>query len=164
MTDSDLPEDLRPSSKKASNNYSRVFLIIAAFVVVAGLSFWGGSSYEKDHDRVGVATVTNSFARGGRGIYPGGQRGGYGGFGLVTAISSTSISVQNPQVGTTKTYSIISSTVITDSGATVTYSDIQDGDMVAITASSSSATTAATIVVNPSYGGPGGGSPSSSGT
>jgi hypothetical protein len=155
MADNDLPEDLRPSSKKTNmDNYSKIFLVVLAFLIVAGLSFWGGTSYQKSHTHVAVSNVSSNYG-GGAGGFSG--RGGYGGgFGTVTAISSTSISVQNARSGTTTTYAITPSTVITDNGATVTYSDIANGDTVIVMASSTSSTTATTINVNPSYGGPGG--------
>lgn len=150
--DNDLPNNLkRPSNKSSQNITAKIFLGIIALIIIAGLSFWGGMHYQKSHNAIATTAATaGSGFRGGAG---GGGFAGRGGFGEVTAISSTSISVQNPRSGTTTVYAITSSTVITDNGATVTYSDIQDGDTVIVIASSSSSTTASKINVNPSYGG-----------
>jgi hypothetical protein len=91
-----------------------------------------------------------------------GNSGGYGGrfssngerpvIGQVENISSTSITVQNAQTNVASTFSITSSTLISDDGQAVSASDIQTGDTVLVTASSSSSSTASRIIVDPSYG------------
>ncbi len=154
--DSDFPEDLRPSKKTRDNIYSKIFLVFLAFLLVAGFSFWGGTAYQKSHSRVGVANVSSIYGGEAGGNFSGHAR--YGGFGTVTAISSTTISVQDFRSGTVTSYAITPSTVITDNGTTVSYSDIANGDRVIVMASSSSPTVASTINVNPNYGGPGGAS------
>jgi len=143
----DLPNNLKRSANNPTNNMvGKIFIGIVGVLIIAGLSFWGGTKY---HSGAKVATNVSarSFAGGAGGA---GGPGGYGGgFGSVTAISSTSISTQNARSGTTTTYAITSSTVITDNGATVTYSDVQVGDTVIVKPSSSSSTTAADIIVIP---------------
>jgi len=135
---------------------------VIVVIILCGLSFLGGESYGKNHAPK-AATTTSAF--GGSGSSSGGFGGGGvrhgGGFGQVSAVSSSSITVQNPRSGTSTTYSITSSTTITDNSQTVPASDIQVGDTVIIQVASSGSTTATTILVNPSVGG-GGGNPSSS--
>src|SRR5665213_1514526 len=89
-----------------------------------------------------------------------GGRGGGGRFGgqrptigQVTAVSSTSITVQDANTGASTTLAITSSTQITDNGQTVTITDIQTGANVLIVASATDKTQAARILVNPSFGG-----------
>ncbi|HVV26021.1 MAG TPA: hypothetical protein VHC21_03240 [Candidatus Saccharimonadales bacterium] len=126
--------------------------LVAAVIVLCGLSFVGGRQYQKHH-----GSSANSSATAAGGGLAGGRFGGgvrrEGGIGSVTAISSSSITVSDQRSGTSKTYSITSSTQITDNGSTVDYTDIKTGDTVLVTASSSSSTTAARILVNPSFGG-----------
>jgi len=142
-----------------------VLLILLGLVIFAGLGFWGGVHYEKGHDK----TIASSSL-----VSNNGNSGGYGGrfssngerpvTGQVENISSTSITVQNTQTNAASTFSIASSTVISDGGQTVSASDIQTGDTVLIMASSSSSSTASRIIVNPSYGGGFSGSNSSTST
>jgi hypothetical protein len=154
--DNDFPDNLKSVSHKTSKNFaSKLFIGIVALIIVVGLSFWGGAQYQKSHSSSKVATTTSSASNFSGGFGGGGYvgRAAYGSFGTVTAISSTSISVQDTRSGSTKSYVITSSTIITDNSSTVTYSDIQDGDTVIVTATSTSPTTATRINVNPSYGG-----------
>jgi hypothetical protein len=139
----DLPDNLkRPNKSSWNNTTSKILIGTLAAVIIAALSFWAGTGYHSGA-KAAINVSAKSFGSG-----YGGGRGGYGGgFGLVTAISPTSISTQNARSGSATTYAITSSTVITASGATVTYSDIQVGDTVIVRASSSSTTTAADINV-----------------
>lgn len=132
---------------------------IVVVVILCGLSFYSGDSYGKNHAPKAAATASFRTTTGG-GFGGGGFRNG-GGFGQVTAVSSSSITVQNPRSGASTTYAITSSTAITDNGQTVSTSDIQTGDVVIIQVASSGSTTATSIMVNPSYGGGGGGASSS---
>ena len=126
--------------------------LIAVVVFLCVLSFFGGRQYQKHH-----GGSSNAAASSGRGNFPGG--GGFGGarrsggIGSVTAISSSSITVNDQRSGSSKTYSITSSTQITDNGSTVDYTDIKTGDTVLVSADSSTSTTATRILVNPSFGG-----------
>lgn len=125
------------------------------FIVLCGLSFYGGVAYQKDHAQTTPNATTASVGGYGGGV---GQSGGrFSGQrpirGQVAAISPTSITVSNSTTGTSSTFSITSSTTISDNGQTVSTSDIQTGDTVFIIASTSSSTEASRILVNPSYGG-----------
>lgn len=136
---------------------------LAALVIAVGLaSFFGGIQYQKGQQK--TASTNNSFTSN-NGQFPssGGFNGGgpggrqMGGFGTVTAVNDSSISVQNSRSGSITTYSITSSTTVSDNGSTASVSNIQTGDTVIVQTSSSSSTTATQIIVNPSFnGGPGG--------
>jgi len=136
---------------------TRLLGIVAAVIILCGLSFYGGVSYQKHHAKATPAANTNIGSNGAGGFGGSGARRS-GGFGQVTAVSSTSITVSNQRTGASTTYSITSSTTITDSGQSVTTSDIQTGDTVLVTTSGSGSTTATAILVNPSFGGGLGGS------
>lgn len=86
-----------------------------------------------------------------------------GDIGEVTAISSSSITINDRRSDSAKTYSITSSTQISDEGSTVDYTGIKTGDTVLITVDSSSSTTASRIVVSPGSGGPNSAQSNSSG-
>ena len=135
---------------------AKPFLVLVLLVIFAGAGFYGGVSYEKSNDTKSPSASNAAYSS-----YSG-SGGGYGGrfsggqrptVGSVTAISPSSISIQDSRTGSTVTLSITSSTTITDSGQTVTTSDIQAGDTVVVVASSSNSTQASRILVNPSYGG-----------
>jgi hypothetical protein len=116
-----------------------------------GLSFYGGVAYQKSrHPQAATAAANGQGGFGGRGGRFGGQRPTIG---PVTAISGTSITVQDSRTSSSTTLSITSSTQITDNGQTVAASDIQTGDTVAAIASTTDKTQAARILVNPSFGG-----------
>ncbi|HUC88322.1 MAG TPA: hypothetical protein VMR95_04200 [Candidatus Binatia bacterium] len=141
---------------------AKPFLILVLLVIFTGAGFYGGVTYEKNHvtksPPASNAAYNSSSGSGGYGSRFGGQRPTVG---SVTAISPSSISVQDSRTGSTVTLSITSSTAITDSGQTVTTSDIQTGDTVVVVASSSSSNQASRILVNPSYGGGNNSAPSS---
>ncbi|MFI5270871.1 MAG: hypothetical protein ACHQT9_02400 [Candidatus Saccharimonadales bacterium] len=144
------------SAKKYQMNMSKnAFLIIGAIILLA-VGFFSGVSYQKSQKVTASSstTATNGFAGGGA---AGGRFRNGGGFGQVTAVDSSSISIQNPRSGTTKTYTIDSSTKITDSGQSVSTSDIQVGSIAFVSVSSPGSTSASSIDVNPT-GGPSAGS------
>ena len=125
---------------------------IVLLVLVCGVSFWAGMHYQKHHTGASASRASAVNGAGGRAFGGFGARRA-GGVGTVTAVSDTSITVQNVRTGSTNTYSIDSSTVITDNGSTVSASDIKTGDRVLVRTSSSSSTTATQIDVNPEFGG-----------
>lgn len=156
----------RNTSNKSINlkvNKSSVAVVIL-LIIVAGLGFIGGMTYQK-HQKTSSSTTASTN---GRGAFGGGGNFADRVIGTVTAISSTSISVQDSRTGNTDTLAITNSTTITDNGQTVTYSDIQVGDTVFATENSSNTSQASRILVNPSFGGfggaGGGGQSSSQGT
>jgi len=140
-------------------NYLKPALMVVGVLLIAGLSFFGGIKYQKNHQKTVVAS--NASLSGQAGSFGGGRRfnGQRPTFGQVTAINTTSITVQN-QSGTNTTLAITSATAISDNGQTVTSSDIKVGDTVAVVANSSDSSQASRILVNPSFGGgSGAGSP-----
>ncbi len=147
--------------QKTDNNmvYKAILAVVAVIVIGVG-GFFIGINYQKHH---GSSTAASTSQAGG----PGAGRG-FGGFGnraigTVSAISSSSITISE-RSGGSKTYTINSSTVISDNGSTTSSADIKTGDTVFITLSSSSSTVATRILVNPSFGGFGGGGGGNSGS
>jgi hypothetical protein len=145
--------------KQQSSSALKPILVIIVMLVVAGLSFFGGVQYQKGHK---ITTISSSGQPGSTGGFGSGGRrfnGQRPTLGQVTAVSPSSITVQN-QSGTSTTLAITSATTINDNGQTVTTTDISVGETVAVIASSSDSTQASRILVNPSFGG--GASPPSS--
>ncbi len=129
---------------------TKLFGMVAIVLVVGIASFFGGVSYQKGHQKTtGTGSLTSS-SRFESGRFGGGRMGG---FGTVSAISATSITVKDMRSGTGTTYTINSSTTITNNGSTTTANAIQTGEAVIVRTSSSSSTTATEIMVNPSFGG-----------
>jgi len=144
-----------PKKIKVSRNVVSVVVVI----VVAIVSFYGGTRYQKSHQPT-VATTTSSSSAGGGfgGGFGGGGGGRFGGtrrgiVGSVTAISSTSITIQGTADNASHTYSISSNTMISNNGQTAAASDIATGNNVLVIASPSDASQAARILINPSFGG-----------
>ncbi len=121
---------------------------VVLVIVLCGLSFAGGMAYQKGHTKSTADQPAGGFAAGGAG-----RARRSGGAGQVTAVSASSITVDDQRSGTSKTYAITSSTAITDNGQTVAASDIKTGDTVLVTTDSSTSQTATRILVNPSFGG-----------
>jgi hypothetical protein len=142
---------------KPEKTYAKPLLAVVVLVIVAATGFFSGVAYESGHAKSAAASTNSRTDRAGA---FGGGRGGYSGydgqrptFGSVTAVSSSSISVQGQGSSTTTTFSITSSTNITDNGSAVAASDIKVGDTVIIRASTTSTSQAGTIQVNPNFGG-----------
>lgn len=132
---------------------------VAIVVMLCGLSFIGGMVYQKQGTN---STGTQSASA--NGGFPG-RQGGFrqnGSIGQVTAVSDTSITVNDQRSGDSKAYTINSSTAISDNGQTVQASNIKTGDTVLVTTSSDTSTTATRILVNPSFDGGAGGAPDQS--
>ncbi len=158
--------DERPRSVSSKPNNAagtKMLASIVLVVIIAVAGFMAGVGYQKGHTKTTATTAASRF----------GALGGFasrrlGGRGSVTAVSDTSITINDARTGGSKTYGITSSTIITDNGTTVAASDIKTGDEVFVTTGSSTSTAATRILVNPTqggFGGPGGqstGSPSSS--
>jgi hypothetical protein len=127
---------------------------IVGVVVIVGLSFFAGTRYEHSHDKSSATSSTSAFSR--RGM--GGFGGGFGNranlvFGQVTAISSSSIMIEQTRSNTSTTLTINASTTVTDNGQPVSVNSIQTGDTVIAMKSSSSSSTATSIRINPTFGG-----------
>jgi hypothetical protein len=147
-------EEPQKTHHRKSNNSNLVIKFVAV-VVIVGLSFFVGTRYEKAHIKT-PSTINASTRFGGR---TGGFGGGFGGqrgdavIGSVTAISASSITIDQTRTNTSTTLSISSSTTVTEDGQSSSVSDIQTGDTVIALKSSSSSTTASRIMLNPSFGG-----------
>jgi hypothetical protein len=154
----------KSNNKKVTLRISSITTIVIV-VVLCLISFFIGSAYGKHSGKsVTSSAATSTGVNGYGGRYGEGERR-MGGFGKVTSISSSNITISNERTNASTTYSITSNTTITDSGQTATVSDIQDGDTVIVTTASSTSTSATRIMVNPSFGGGfGGGATSGSST
>ncbi len=146
-----------PQRPKYNLSISRNVLVAAAVVLGVGLSFIAGAQFEKHR---GIETVSGLHAGTmdtdrSNGMGEGGRYGArMGGAGTVTAVSSSSITItlrsfgpDSNNSGTSKTYTIDSSTEITINGSTGSVSDIKTGDTVFVRTSSSSSTIATRISV-----------------
>jgi len=131
---------------KINKKMAKPIIVSLVAVVLVVLSFLSGVQYQKGHQ----ATLPNGVAS--MGSYYG-RRGGFNGqrptTGAVTAVSATSISINDQVSGTAKTYAITSATTITTNGQAATTNDIAVGDTAVVIASSTDATQAARIVINP---------------
>ncbi len=152
-------------SKTLDKKIYRVLLGIILITVVVGVGFYSGVAYQKNRSTNLTASNTNPNSPRGVGYGFGHRFSGNRTFGTVSAISATSITAQT-RSGNSKTFSIDSSTVISDNGQTITAGNIQTGDTVFITTSSTTSALASRILVNPSFGsfGGSGSSPNSSST
>ncbi len=134
-----------------SPKYQRVRRLGATAALAAGL-FAGGisvaSAATHTHSSAAVTTSAQHPHQGGRGPGgPGGPAGPGAAGGVVTAVSSSSITVTTPQ-STSATYAITSSTVVEKGHATATLSDVVVGDRVDIRPSAQGSTTAAEIDID----------------
>lgn len=140
---------------------SKTGLIIV--VAVCSLLIGGAGGYAIGHSKSSSANLPGSGQMGSFGSGsssgqggPGGRMGMMGGaMGTVTAISSDSITVEDQMNSESKTFSITSSTTVTEGGSTASLSDISTGDTVMVrtarssSSSSSSSSVATSIVINP---------------
>lgn len=123
-----------------------VSALVALGALATGVGIAGAATHSGAHGTT-QNTVVAPLSRGGHGHDsnfadgPGMMRG-LGG--LVTAVSSTSITVKDMQ-GTSTTYTIDASTKVTKEQQTATAADLAVGEHVRILAGTSSATTAAGI-------------------
>lgn len=164
MEDNNYNPDNRTHNNVKKGSGGKIVGVVTLVVVVAIAGFLGGMAYQKGHQK---AASGNAFASGNNSQFPSGGFGGSGpgggqmpgGFGTVTAVSDSSITVQNTRSGSSTTYSITSSTTVTNNGSTAAVSDIKAGDTVIVQTSSSDSTTATQIIDNPNING---GPPSSS--
>lgn len=147
---SNNPPHYPPNGLPKGSSMAKPLAVVVLLIIFTGVGFWGGTSYEKSHSKSpsSVNTAAYSGYSGGR-SFSSGQRPI---FGSVTAISPTSISIQDSQTDSIETLTITSNTSITDNSQTVSASDIQTGDTVAIITNSSDTSQASRILVNPSYG------------
>ena len=144
---------------------NKIWLLPLVVIVLCGLSFWGGTAYEKGHAKTTVNSPAAASRFGGAGGAAGGGRFGSGqrpDIGDVTAVSPTSLTIQDEADGSSKTFSISSSTTFTNNGASATVSDVKTGDRVLVRTSGTGSTAATAIDINPSFGGGQGAQPGGS--
>ncbi|GEM_PF-1516129 len=134
-------------------------LVIGGFILVAIVSFFGGTQYQKGKAPTPTDTQTASNNQYSPGGSSGGFNGGSGGFqrgnrviGTVSAVDSSSITIQS-RSGSTNTYTITGNTMVTDNGQASNVSDIQTGATVFLTLDSSNTQDVSGIMLNPSFGG-----------
>src|SRR5487761_1194277 len=145
-------------SVKKSRNLNLPILAVVVAIIIGALGFYLGIQYQKGHQ--GASNASSAFR-----TRNGSFRRGLRVVGTVSAISPTSITVNNQFSGSAVTLNITASTQITDNGQAVTTSDIQSGTTVLVTKDSSNTSNATSIIVNPSIGGFGGsGTPESGAT
>lgn len=146
-------------AKKNNSNYAKIGAIIAAVVVLCGISFVAGMGYQKGHTKTATSQNTGQFGQGGN---QGGFGGPGGGFrngqrpnvGEVKAVSSDSITISNQRSGSDQTFKLTSSTSVNNDGNSASVSDIKVGDTVVIQTDSSDTSTATQIILNPNFQGP----------
>ena len=142
-------------NKQTQGNFAKPIIISISILILMVVGFFGGIQYQKGHQpkiTANFGSRSSPFGQGGSG-----GSGGFSGqrptFGSVTAVSASSITVDDSQSSSSTTFSITSSTSISDNGQTVTASDISVGETVVVIASSSASTQASRILVNPSTSG-----------
>lgn len=137
----------KPAKQKKSSEGIKIALTALVVVILCGVSFMGGMAFQKKQNS---DTSTPSFAQGQGGFSQNGSGGRIsGGFGTVTAISSSSITVKNSHSGSSKTYTITSNTTVKNGTTTASVSDIKVDDSVLVRTSSSDTKTASSITINP---------------
>lgn len=141
-------------SARSSGLFAKVGAGLLVVVIVAALSFVGGMQYQKGKKTASVDQASSGAPSGqGFGNFPGSSGGGGRRMnivlGQVTAISSTSISVQDSRSNSTNTLDITSDTQVTDNGQAASLSSIKTGDNVVIRPNSSNSKQADQIMLNP---------------
>lgn len=167
----------KTKSTASNTSYIKYGVIVVVALVLCGVSFGAGVSYQK-----GKQTTTSTASTTDNEQFPsqGGGPGGFGGqgglgngqrpnIGEVSAVSGDSITIQNARSNSNQTFKITSSTTVQNSGSAASVSDIKTGDTVLISTDSFDTSIATQIMLNPSFGPPSGNgstqsSPSSSET
>lgn len=148
-----LPSGLSNQSK---NQLLSKFLPTAILVIIFAVAgFFGGVFYQKNKAK--SANSNNLGNQFNQNSGPGGMGAGMNGqrpnMGTVTAISSSSITIKDSRSNSEKTYTITSSTKVSDNGDTASVDDVKVDDEVMIMADSSESSEAAQIMLNPEQGG-----------
>lgn len=147
-------EEHHKKSKNKSNEWLKIFAAATIVFLACGISFAAGMQYQKHNQPTIRAGLNDRFSDGqgeygmGQGFRGGGMRQNVA-IGTVTAISSTSITVNDQRSGTSTTKTINSTTTITNNGTKVAVDSIKVGDSVFVRASTSDTTIASSIDVNP---------------
>ncbi len=142
------------------SQYQKPGALIVAGIVLLGVGFALGIEYQRDHQHTTAISNTSQTngsspqrGQGNQNRTGGGRR--FGGqrpiLGQVTAVDGSTITI-NDQTGTSQTYSITITTVVSDQGQTATAGSIKIGDKVAIVADTTDNKKAARILLNPTLG------------
>lgn len=155
MSLSEYANQPKPAPKKRLQ-LPHISLVVIA-VVLATISFSAGMQYQKAKTPANPTAKVVSTQTGSNGPADAsgfGRRGPRGNraFGTVNAVSSSSITVQT-RSGNSATYTITSSTTMSNDGQSGNVSDIQTGDTVILTLDSSNTQNVTSILLNPSFGG-----------
>ena len=147
-----------------SGSFAKIIAVVVIVLLAAGGGFFAGMQFGGSSSTRSTADAANGPEGMGRGSMM-----GRGGFGTVTEVSDSSITIQagmrrssqsSSGESTTKTYKITTSTKITNNGETVAASTLKSGDRVMIQTDENDTSTATAIEVNPQMRGPGMGSSS----
>lgn len=154
--------DHTTSHNKRNVPTAKVTTLVVGGIVLLSLGFFGGIQYQK-----GKGNNTLASNDGNQQQFPGSADGSFGngsgmgnmgrgmpgGFGEVTAVTTSNITVKNSRSGSSTTYSITSSTKVTNGQTAASVSDIAVGDTVIVQTDSSDAKQASSIILNPQMGG-----------
>lgn len=138
---------------KPTLNKSTFLLVFA--VLLAAASFYEGTAFQRNTDTNGGDSTLAVSTNGTNQDTTGGgvsntQTGSFVRdhvIGQVTAVSSTTITVENQTSGQNTTLNITNSTQIQADGQSIPVSDIQDGDLVIVMKTSSSSSSASRIII-----------------
>lgn len=137
------------TSKKSEKSSIMPILFGLVGVSLIILAFFGGIQYQKHNQKNKTNSFTGMSQRGG---FNGGGGGMYNGQrpirGTVSSVGSNSITISDRD-GLSNTFSISSSTKITNQGQSANISDIKNGDTVMIVADSGNSKQANSIMINP---------------
>lgn len=128
---------------------TKPFAVAFVAVIALGASFYGGALFQKHHQKNGSGAVAYGQMAAAGFHRIGGEASRFRSMvsGTVTAVSSGSITVKATD-GSSKTYTINSSTRIEDNGQVVDYSDIKTDSTVMILLNPSDENVAARIMAN----------------
>lgn len=156
LTPTEYQQMVSASNKQSgSNNYAKAGGLVLVAIILCGISFAAGMSYQKNHTK-GTLTASTGGGQfgppGGTGGLRSGQRPNIG---EVKSVSSDSITISDSRSGSDKTFKITSDTTVSNNGTSGSVSDIKTGDTVIVQADSSDSSTASRIILNPNFQGSG---------
>ena len=135
----------------AGKNKINLLVAVVIVVLVSGLSFVGGMQYQKGKQTDDRSPANGEFGRNGSSDNQPGSHMRIPDIGKVTAIDSTSITVDMTR-GETTTLGITSDTKVLSNGTVIAISDVKVGDKVLVQTSPSDPTTITRILLNPQGG------------
>lgn len=147
------PEEYRQmvssdTRRRPPQNYRRfsgwtvlIVLVVASLII----GFVLGAQFEKEKTGGTPSKSRNSYGR-----Y---NMRRSGALGTVIAVSDSSITIQNQRTGSDQTFTITSTTTITQNSSSASIGDVKAGDTVLIRTNSTDGSTATSIIINPSLRG-----------